>query len=262
MPLFTVVVPSFGRPAYLSDAIKTIFQQTVRDFEVIVVDDASPEPVEVDDARVRVVRLPVNSGPAAARNHGVAMSDSQYVALLDDDDRWHPERLAMALAAFGRAPIAICGQSPTGIRRLEGFVHDVVLDGLTPNPGATALRRSAWVPMDESYRAAEDLAWWLDLSESFAVATVSAQGLFVREHDGVRRGYGADKRITSSLRLLEERRGYFDMHPRAASFRWKRIGLMHDKLGQRDQARSAYLRSIRIRPTLASLAHYGRTFRG
>ena len=75
-PLFSIVVPTYGRPEYLGECLASILQQTVEDFEVVVVDDASPDPVElpVEDARLRLLRRDTNGGPAAARNTGMAVA--------------------------------------------------------------------------------------------------------------------------------------------------------------------------------------------
>ena len=239
----------------LQDALESVFAQSIDDFEVIVVDDCSPEPVVVaPHDRVRVVRAEVNGGAAAARNLGVANSTGDALAFLDDDDQWHPDRLRYAVEALERAPIAVCWHSTPG-RFLEGNVHDIILDRLTPNLGCTAIKRTAWLPMDLSYRSCEDLVWWLDITEDHNVATTPQQGLFIRKHDGARVGYGAQQRVADSLRLLQERERYFATHRRATAFRWKRIGLMEMGLGNRPAARRAFRKALMTRPDLADVRH-------
>src|SRR5947207_2920851 len=108
-PLFSVIVPTYGRPKMLHDAINSVLGQTIDDLECIVVVDAGPESVVVDgDERLRVVRRDHNGGPAAARNTGVEHARGQYLAFLDDDDWFVPERLEIALEGLERAPVAIC----------------------------------------------------------------------------------------------------------------------------------------------------------
>ena len=261
-PFVSVIIPAYGRPAFLGDALRSVLRQGYQALEVVVVDDASPEPVEiVDDERIRVVRAAENGGPAAARNLGVEHARGQLLLFLDDDDTWTPERLALALEGLQRAPIAICWQDATQGRELEGAVHDRILDAMTPPLGATAVWRDAWQPMDASYRACEDLEWWLRITATHEVATVARQGLVVRQHTGERVGYGTRVRIDHSRRLLNDHASYFRRHPRAAAFRWKRIGLMHMALGEGSAARGALLRSIARRPQLASFWHLARTLR-
>ncbi len=95
-PLVSVIIPTFNRLAYLVEALDSVAAQTFRDYEVIVVDDGSTEPVAEEAAR-HVTRPTVvrqaNLGPAAARNRGLATAVGDLVAFLDSDDLWHPEKL-------------------------------------------------------------------------------------------------------------------------------------------------------------------------
>lgn len=250
----SVIIPSYGRPEFLGEALASVLTQTRPVEEIIVVDDASPDPIVVGDERVVVVRAECNGGPAAARNLGVRHAGGDVLAFLDDDDLWSPQHVAGAVTALQRAPVAVSWQSPAG-RHLEGNVHDVILDTFAPSLGATIIRRTSWLDMDETYPAVEDLAWWLDVSAVSPVATNPAQGLFVRRHSGARVGYGARVRIDASCRLIVERADYFEQHRRALAFRWKRIGLMQMDLGETSNARRSFLRALRASPGMADVKH-------
>lgn len=94
MPLFSVVIPTHGRPQDLQQAVASVLAQTMTNFEIIVVDDAGEPPAPaVSDARVRTIRLAVNGGEGAARNVGIREARGSWVAFLDDDDLWYPQRL-------------------------------------------------------------------------------------------------------------------------------------------------------------------------
>ncbi len=108
-PLFSVVIPTYGRPRFLAQAVASVLAQTVDNVECVVVDDGSRVPlIPPDNPRVRLIRRDVNGGPAAARNTGVAHARGRYLAFLDDDDCFTPERLAVALEGLQRASIALC----------------------------------------------------------------------------------------------------------------------------------------------------------
>jgi glycosyltransferase involved in cell wall biosynthesis len=268
-PLFTVVIPTFRRPAFLADAVASVLAQTEGDLECVVVDDASPEPVDSpsDDERVRVVRLDANGGPAAARNAGVVEARGRHLAFLDDDDWWEPERLAEARAAHDRAPVVVGwsrydDERAASGRTLEGDVADVILDDMTPHLGATTVARDAWLPIDERYLGAEDNEWWLRTAARHQVTTVAVGSHVIRRHDADRGQHGAAARVDGGRRLLEEHRDYFAAHPRAAAFRWKRVGLQALAAGDRGQARSAFVRSARLRPDPTLVKHLIRTFWG
>ena len=108
----TIIIPYYQRqPGILHRALKSVFAQTHADFAVIVVDDASPSPVELDlkqlapeeRARITVIKQP-NAGPGGARNTGLdhVPTDTTYVAFLDSDDEWTPDHLKNAVIGMSR----------------------------------------------------------------------------------------------------------------------------------------------------------------
>ena len=112
MATFTVVIPFYQKePGILRRALKSIFDQTYQDFDIIIVDDESPLPADVELAeadqawmsRITVIRQP-NGGPGAARNTGLdaVPTDTTYVALLDSDDIWLPNHLQNAVDSMTR----------------------------------------------------------------------------------------------------------------------------------------------------------------
>jgi glycosyltransferase involved in cell wall biosynthesis len=112
MPLVSVIIPTLNRPDFLRAALQSVLAQTVGDLEVLVVDDGSaidPRPVlaALDDGRIRYFRHDANRGEAAARNTGIRNARGAYVAFLDDDDEWLPDKLHLQLDLFGRSPDAV-----------------------------------------------------------------------------------------------------------------------------------------------------------
>ena len=109
-PTVSVVIPTYDRPTFLEGAIDTVLQQTYDDLEVIVVDDGSETDYaratveEYDDAPVRLVEHDENRGLSAARNTGVRNARGAYIAFLDDDDRWHAEKLARQVPVLENDP--------------------------------------------------------------------------------------------------------------------------------------------------------------
>ena len=104
-PLVSVVIPAYNRSATLGAAIGSVFDQSIQDFEIIVIDDGSsddPESVirELSDDRIRYVRQE-NSGANVARNHGISLAKGKFVALLDSDDRFLPHHLETAINRLG-----------------------------------------------------------------------------------------------------------------------------------------------------------------
>ena len=103
MPAVSVVMPAYNAERYIAAALDSALAQTCRDLEVVVVDDGSADSTRQIVAGygppVRLVEQ-ANAGPSAARNHGVREAGGQFVAFLDSDDLWLPEKLAEQMALF------------------------------------------------------------------------------------------------------------------------------------------------------------------
>ena len=104
-PLVTVVTPAFNSAATLAETWDSIRAQTLIDWEWRVVDDGSTDAtpdlltrIAAGDARIHVARLATNSGAAAARNHAIAEAQGRFIAFLDADDLWMPDKLARQTA--------------------------------------------------------------------------------------------------------------------------------------------------------------------
>jgi hypothetical protein len=142
---------------------------------------------------------------------------------------------------------------------LEGDVADSILDQMTPHLGQVTIERTLAPRFDERFVAVQDVEWWLRTAAVARLSTVREVGYLYRDHDGPRSRNGTDARVRCSLELLELHAPYFAAHPRAAAFRWKRIGLMAGQLGDRRLARQALRRSLRLQPEAATLWHLVRT---
>lgn len=264
-PRFSVIVPTFGRPAFLGEALDSIRRQTCADFECLVVDDASPEPVELpfDDSRFSVLRHPTNRGPAAARNTGLAAAVGHYVAFLDDDDLFGPHRLADALQPLESSPITVCVAWRVGSDGLipltvSGDIADSVLDATPPSICQTVVRRDVCPMFDETFPAGEDTEWWLRASRIGPVAATSRPGCGRRTHDEVRLLHGSPARLAANLRLLDEYSDYFASHARAASFRWLRVGWQARDAGDRQLMWRSIRQSIAADASLRTAARVAR----
>jgi glycosyltransferase involved in cell wall biosynthesis len=265
VPLFSIIIPAYGRAPLLAEAIESVANQTVRNFECIVVDDGSPEPLEVvDDSRFRLIRRQKNEGPAVARNAGLQDAVGRHVIFLDSDDLFTPDRLEIATEGLRRAPIAICWRqgkdgSLRADRSLEGHVYDRILDESPPGIGQVAILRNLVPAFDVQFSGIEDVEWWLRLTRAGPVATVSRAGYVLRRHQGPRNRNDFAARAKCGFLLLEKHAEYFRSHPRAASFRWKKIGLASWREGDWHLASIAFRNAFHLRPRLDTLLHWGRS---
>ena len=104
-PLVSAIIPSYNRQHTIVRAVKSVLDQTYKNLELLVVDDASTDETadvlaSIDDARLTVISQPQNLGVAAARNRGIANARGEYLAFLDSDDEWLPDKLTSQLASM------------------------------------------------------------------------------------------------------------------------------------------------------------------
>lgn len=112
--MVSIIVPVYNAAKYIDQTIDMVCQQTYKDWELILVDDASTDGsadiiekrIKSQGKRIRLVRKNINQGAAAARNSGIDASSGRYIAFLDADDIWKPEKLEKQVAFMERTGAA------------------------------------------------------------------------------------------------------------------------------------------------------------
>lgn len=189
-----VVVPCYNAAPYLRRAIESVFAQTYKDYRVYVIDDGSTddtaEVLRAYGSRIITIRQP-NAGPASARNHGIRMSNSEYVALLDADDEWLPFKLEQqiqflrdaprigmlysdcsnsGLGGFAESYFARVGIPPTG-----RVFEQILSQGCHVYPSTVVLRRECLEDVgwfDESLAVSEDYNLWLRIAARWEIGVI------------------------------------------------------------------------------------------
>jgi glycosyltransferase involved in cell wall biosynthesis len=185
-PLVSVVIPAFNSEAFIHDAITSIRQQSIADWELIVVNDGSTDQTLAvatqaagDDPRIRMIDLGRNQGISAATNAAFDQARGEFIARLDSDDIALPSRLAVQVTAFRENDRLVAIGSHAGV---FGDVPDAVaycalgdanvkarlLDGLNTISGGTIMIRRAFVNahrirMNDHLASAEDLDYLISI---------------------------------------------------------------------------------------------------
>lgn len=112
-PKVSVILPTYNRAAILHNAVQSVLTQTFSDFELLIIDDCSKDETRqvvssMTDKRIRFVSLEKNSGGGASRNAGIFRSKGEYIAFIDDDDRWLPDKLETQLSFLENKPVDLC----------------------------------------------------------------------------------------------------------------------------------------------------------
>lgn len=198
----SVIVPTRNRRELLPITLCSALRQRGVDLEILIIDDGSDDDTAaVSDAladdRLRVIRLDKPSGVSAARNHGVAAARGEWLAFLDDDDLWAPDKLVRQLAAVhesGRDWAYTGGVVFLGDRIVraqvplppDAMVKMLLRYNAIPGGGSTViLRRALWPhigPFDTQLRIGEDWEMWIRLAKHGIPAWVCAPLVAKRLH--------------------------------------------------------------------------------
>jgi glycosyltransferase involved in cell wall biosynthesis len=256
----SVIVPTRNRSALLATTLRSALCQQDIDLEVIVVDEASTDDtLEViasfRDSRIRVIRHNTPRGVSAARNHGAEHAVGDWLAFLDDDDLWAPDKLVrqkQAAEAAGRDWVYAGSVNITGDCRVvfgqpplpaEEMVEALLRWDAIPGGGSNvAVRRKAWQragPFDPRLRAGEDWEMWLRLAKHGPPACVCKPLMARRLH-----GSNATLDIAETvrgIRLIET------LHHTRTD--WGRLHLWMAQSSLRNGRRSAALRQYMLAAT-------------
>ncbi|NEO89602.1 MAG: glycosyltransferase [Moorea sp. SIO3G5] len=187
-PKVSVIVPAYNVRSYISEALVSLERQSYREFEVLIVDDGSTDdtaelvkPFCRRDSRFQLLQKS-NGGLSSARNYGIRHARASYIALLDADDVYKPDKLANHVAVLDREPEvgvvysasqAIRDDGSPTIMRLSGkpVMSDPLLALLCKNfigHGSNGVFRSCLVDevgeFDEGLRSSEDIDFWLRIA--------------------------------------------------------------------------------------------------
>lgn len=195
----SVIIPTYNRAALLQEAIDSVLAQTYRDYELLVVDDGSTDQtrrlVESCGARVRYL-FQANRGVSSARNLGIASSSGAYLAFLDSDDLWLPQKLEQQMQMLEHAPqIPLCHTEEIWIRRgvriypkkkhkkYAGYIFPYCLPLCVISPSSVVIRRSLFDAVgdfDETLPACEDYDLWLRITKDHPVHFIETPLLIKR----------------------------------------------------------------------------------
>lgn len=199
MPELTILMPVFNGIPYLHEAISSILSQTYREFTMLIVNDGSSDGSKetcldrLTDSRIRVVHVEKNGGQGAAKNVGLDICDSEFIAIMDADDIALPTRLETQIAFLRRnaevgllgTQIAYLGRGGTGFSPPLPLDHEDIRRGLLKGRHsichASAMCRTAVLRKIGGYRVdgiGEDWDMLLRISEASRVANL-AQVLYL-----------------------------------------------------------------------------------
>jgi len=277
MPKVDVIIPAYNAEKYLADALDSVLAQSFEDWRIVLVDDGSTDAtaavvapyIERLGSRLEFIRQP-NKGVSAARNTAIRSSSGEFLALLDADDIWLPNRLLESIKSFeGRPKIGLTYGFNTRIRpdgsvidvfdrrqkHGEGWIAPYLYKRLVdlPSPTITIRRRCLEEVgvFDETLRVTEDRDLWLRIAARYQVALVPKVLALYRT--------SPDSATTDPDRMLRSQLQFIEKHYGSPGCGWlaRRVALSQiyrqraEALGHRGQlcvALSSSLRALALDP--------------
>lgn len=216
-PLVSVIMPCYNMASYISDSIKSVVAQTYPYWELLIVDDASTdETVNIiksyaqSDTRIRFAVKKQNSGIADTRNQCIQMAQGQFLAFLDADDIWHPEKLEKQLKFMMEKKVGFSYSTYDWIDE-EGKTLNKFINTVGDLDYETYLRNTiigcSTVMVDKKitgdvivpkFRTSEDTATWLDILRKGLLAYAIDEPLVSYR---IRRKSASSNKIKASIDL-------------------------------------------------------------
>jgi glycosyltransferase involved in cell wall biosynthesis len=224
-PCISVIVPTYNRCWILKEALDSVLSQEYTDYEVIVVDDGSNDATAalLSSYGAQITTFSQqNRGVSAARNAGISMAKGNYIAFLDSDDMWLPQKLSCQVDFFQSHPGAVICQTDeiwirNGMRvnpknrhkKPSGMIFAPSLRLCLVSPSAVMIQKSLFDEVglfNEAFPACEDYDLWLRIGLYYPVYLIERQMVVKRggHDDQLSRNPGLDRyRIQSIMKILE-----------------------------------------------------------
>jgi len=275
VPRVSVVIPAYNAAWCVARAVDSVLNQSFRDFELIVVNDGSTDrTAEVlvgYRERLHVVDQ-ANGGLSSARNAGIAAARGHYVAFLDADDWWLPDKLARQVAWMEARPELVFCSTTTRVRTPEGkALPDWCCGESSGSPlerifsanahvagsgSAVLARRDALVRtggFDETLRSLEDIDMWMRLAVLGGYACLD-EPLTVIEKRGDSMSGNLEMMRASAIAVMKKNRHLLPADKRGGLWRAAYAGMLGDyakwayRRGQRSQAILQLTRGLLLAP--------------
>jgi glycosyltransferase involved in cell wall biosynthesis len=204
MPKVSIVIPAYNSLQFLPETIASVFQQTFKDFEVIVVNDGSSDATkdwvsQITDPRVKLINQE-NQGLSGARNTGIAHASGDYIAFLDADDLWEPTKLEKQVICLDENPeiglvytwVALIDEHGKSKGRVfknyaENDVwHQLIEHNIVESGSVAMVRRQCFETcgvFDRNLRSfVEDWDMWLRIASRYPFKVIAEPLVYYRQH--------------------------------------------------------------------------------
>jgi glycosyltransferase involved in cell wall biosynthesis len=282
-PKVSVIIPTHDRPELVPGAVRSVFAQTFKDIEIIVVDvgvksRAKEVLVEfLSDSRFRYVEHPTELLGGAARNVGAKLATGEYLAFLDDDDEWLPEKLEMQMNALNNASrkAGFCfsavvndyGEGKQIISRTDDGEKDLSEIAYSRMKGfltvTLIIRKTVFDEVggfDEALPSHQDPELILRIAQKWTGVGVNKPLVRVNmrsDHDSV--GKSFTRRIRGREMVIAKHIRDFEKRPKVLARHYFQLGLWNRDSGEPQKAAEYFKKSVRLSGNPRYLYHWMKT---
>lgn len=270
MPQVSVIILTRNRPQFLVKAIQSVLNQTFTDFEVIIVDDASTDETlkviqSFQDRRIIAIRHEVNKGESGSRNAGVKMAKGEFIAFLDDDDEWLPQKLELQVAMFQKGNEKLGGVY-TGFykwditkekiigeflpKRRGDIADDMFVRNWVGTPSTVVVKKKCLQDVgvfDESLVYGPDWDMWIRIAQKYEFDCIMAPlvkyGIHQQQMSTNYRQW-----ILGTERILEKYKEFYSVTRKGQSVFWVNLGENYCYSGNFQKGRETFWFGIRSYP--------------
>ncbi|MBE9046175.1 glycosyltransferase family 2 protein [Pleurocapsales cyanobacterium LEGE 10410] len=269
--LLSIIIPTYNRPKLLLRAVNSALAQNIEDFEVIVVDDCSSEPIHLPEhPRLRIIHLPENKGGSAARNIGTRAAKGHWIIFLDDDDELLPHMAEVSLQALQQSslPKPVGAISGIEVVNREGKVIQTRIPPTLPrgshyglediDPAQSFLCKQTLIVekevllsmggFDESLPSRIHTDLFLRLNLVCSLLGIDQVGYRLYKHDGFQISSDPTRRQAGFDRIVEKHHQIFQAHPKMyANFIYEQVITSYN-MGQFKAGLKNLSRAVKVSP--------------
>jgi len=271
-PIISVILPTYNGEKFIARAINSVLNQTFKDFELIIVDDGSTDNTaqvikefQKKDNRIKYIWQKNSGAPARPRNTGIKHAQGEYIAFLDHDDEWLPEKLKKQLTKFRNSECGLVGCSANIIdeKHKKKRIYSVppfleinsskILEGSVPcSCSSMVVRRDVFRNIglfDESFKSGDDWDLWIRASRKYRFLFVQTPLFNYYIHgNNVTILRGKIKYLQEVEKVVDKHRDIYLKYPKSFSKKLRKLGTAYIIEGHLKTGRNRLMKAIKVNP--------------
>jgi len=272
-PKISIIIPTYNQASLLPRAIKSVLNQTFKDFELIIVDDGSTDDTKMivdsfskNDFRIKYIWQKNSGSPSKPRNTGIKHSRGMYICLLDSDDQWLAEKIEKQIKLFENSKkhlglvscnTLIIDEKSNKTRRYIIPRYRKTLEKLLSSnfifgPSSVMIPKKIFDDIglfDENFKYTDDYDMWIRISQKYNFDFVPEFLLKYYIHDSsITRTLNYLDKVNDLKYILEKNIKYYRANPKIHSIQIRTLGVLNIRAGEIRTGKEYFLKSIRMNP--------------